>query len=106
MMATGGFTIAAGHHWAQTRFLRQQLRQTAVLAPRAPVTLFSWGRISILFPEVASLFLPRPFSALPSSVPSRPGNRIHSPKKWFASPVPRRSPAVAMGSGYAPSVDA
>ena len=42
-----------------------------------------------------------PFSALPSSVPSRSGNRIHSLKKRFASPGPRRSLAVAMGTGYA-----
>ena len=46
-----------------------------------------------------------PFSALPSSVPSRSGNRIRSLKKRFASPVPRRSLEVAMGARYAPSAD-
>ena len=46
------------------------------------------------------------FSALPSSVPSRPGNRIHSPKKRFSDPGPHRSFAVAMGTGYAHSADA
>ena len=43
-----------------------------------------------------------PFSAPPSSVPSRSGNRVHSQKKLPASPVPRRSLAVAIGTAYAP----
>ena len=47
-----------------------------------------------------------PFSALPSSVPSRSGNRIHSPEKRFSDPRRHRSFAVAMSTGYAPSADA
>ena len=47
-----------------------------------------------------------PFSALPSSVPSRSGNRIHSPKKRFSYPGPHRSFAVAMGTGYTHLADA
>ena len=43
-----------------------------------------------------------PFSPLPSSVPSRSGNRTHSPEKRFSDPGPHQSFAVAMSTGYAP----